>query len=261
MSEQRARRQTTYSNADINSYDSQFSNMSYTWADGRGLIAFAPIFQEFVGKQPKRGDSVYDYESKLNFSLDAQGATLLLEAINTLMSVEDVKSVVVPFGSKDNKRTISIFKPNTLRLGGKSYPNFIVRVSVVRGEEEEKMYHLMQTGGIEYKTVDGDNLEEEIEVDMLVLKRFCEQVLTNSFGVAYHAAKRQGAFSSSRSSGGEGRSQRRRSNVEEEEDDEGESQQRSSSGGRSRRSDDDEGSSGGGRRRQAEASLEDEFNE
>ena len=69
-------RKSTYTNAEISSYERHFTCMSFVMVEGRAMISFAPIFDEFVGKEPKRGDNVYDYDSKVNFAIDAQGADI-----------------------------------------------------------------------------------------------------------------------------------------------------------------------------------------
>ena len=218
MSEQQSggRRQTTYTNSEINSYERSYSAMSFTFADGRGLIALSPIFEEFVGQTPKKGDSVYDHDSKMNFSIDAQAAVTLRHGIRTLLDDEDegVSCFHLRFGGDKNQRTLSIYRPNTLKLGGKTQPNFLLRVSTKKDDTEEKMYHLLQRNVVVFKTSDGE-VEEEVETDLILLLEFAEQVIANSLGVYKHGARQAGggAPAQQRSAG------KKRSVVEEEDGD------------------------------------------
>ena len=248
MAEQTSRRQSTFTNAEISSYERSFTAMSFVWADGRGMISLAPIFDEFIDKQPKKGDNVYDYDSKMNFSVDAQGAVQIRSALNTLMDNEELKMTTVTFGGGKQSRTISFFKPGTLKLSGKTYDNYVMRVTTKRDDEEEKMYHIMQNSTIGYKTTDNEETEDTIETDLILLLEFCQQVIVNGFSGAYHGARRAGGSAPS----GDRGSKRQHRRVEEEDGEGGE-------GG----DDDDGGSrkSGGGAKKPAakKAKLDDEF--
>ena len=215
MAEQR---KSTFTNADLSSYERHFTAMSFVWVEGRGMISLAPIFDEFVGKEPKKGDNVFDYDSKLNFAMDAQGAIQLRSAITNLMENEELKMASITFGGGKNSRTIAIFKPNTLKLSGKHYDNYILRLTTKKDDEEEKMYHVMQHGDVNYKTTDNEESAETLDIDMLLMLEFCSQLINNSFNVAYHGAKRAGG--SPASSGGARRGGSRRS-VEEEDGNDG----------------------------------------
>jgi hypothetical protein len=214
--------------------------------EGRAMISFAPIFDEFVGKEPKRGDNVYDYDSKVNFAIDAQGALTIRQAIQNYMSSdEDTKMMSVTFGGGKNSRTLAIFKPGTLKLSGKTYENHVLRVTIKKDDDEEKLYHILQRNNITYKTTSNEEIEEEFETDLQLLIEFCTQAITNGFNIVYHGAKRAG---SSSFGGSSSKGQRSRRNVEEED------------------GDDDGGSSSNGGKKPAgkpakRADLNDEFDE
>ena len=211
------RKQSVFTNSEVNSYEHHFSSMSYVWMDGRAMIQFAPIFDEFIGKQPKKGDNVFDYESKLNFAIDAQSAYMLLEGIRTLDETEELKQFTMAFGSDKYKRQLTIFKPGTLKLKKIAHDNYIIRVSSFKDEEEQKMYHILQKSSVSYKTFDGEDEEVDLEVDLNLMKEFAREAIRNAFGNTCHQAKRAGGAVQS-----SGRSARRSQNVEEEDvDDEG----------------------------------------
>ena len=241
-------RKSTYTNAEISSYERHFTCMSFVLVEGRSMISFAPIFDEFVGKEPKRGDNVYDHDSKVNFALDAQGALAIRQAIQQYMeSGDDVKMMSVTFGGDKNQRTLAIFKPGTLKLSGKTYDNHVLRVTIKKDDEEEKLYHILQRNTINFKSADNEELEDELETDLQLLVEFCNQTIANGFNAAYHGAKRAGGGSYSGGSSGK----KTRRNVEEEDGD-GDS-------------DDDEGSSGSSKKPAGKspkrANLNDEFDE
>lgn len=222
-------RKSTYTNAEISSYERHFTCMSFVLVEGRAMISFAPIFDEFVGKEPKRGDNVYDYDSKVNFAIDAQGAVAIRRAVQSYMeSDDDVKMMSVTFGGGKNSRTLAIFKPGTLKLSGKTYDNHILRVTLKRDDEEEKVYHILQRNTVTFKTVDNQEVEDELETDLQLLVEFCNQTITNGFNVAYHGAKRAGGGTASGGSAGK----RKHRSVEEEGDgdDDGDSGERSGGG-------------------------------
>lgn len=221
MSDNQQNRQapkTTYTSAEFQSYERQFTALAFTLANGRGLINLSPIFDEFVGKDPKRGDSVYDYEDKMNFLIDAQAAIQLRSGLNQLMeNIDDMKSMTISFGNEKTRRTISVFAPNTLKLAGKSHDNFLLRLTHMKDDSEEKKYHLMQRASVDYKNRQNESLTDPLEVDMLLLVEFCNVVIENAFNGAYHGAKRNSQFAPS--GGGRSSAPKSRREVEEESDD------------------------------------------
>lgn len=213
--QQSQKRQDVFTNAEVSSYDRNFSAMSFTWVGGRAFLALAPIFDEFVNKQPKSGDNVFDYESKVNFVMDASSAKLLLEGINTIQEVEGLKSFTITLGNDKNKRTLAICAPNTLKLGGKTYDNYVIRVTLMKDGSEEKIYHILQRANIEYKDSSNENSIDEVEVDLFLLEEFAHEVIRNALSVSTHGARRADGGSSRQSASTRGR----RSQVEEEDAD------------------------------------------
>lgn len=210
-------RSAIFTNAEVNSYERSFTSMSFVWLDGKGLISLAPIFDEFVGKEPKKGDNMYDYDSKLNFLVDPQGAIRIRSAVKNILNA-DVKSVTVEFSPQmKSNRTLTIFKPGCIKLGGKNYENYILRLTTKKDDEEEKMYHIMQHDVVQYKLEDNTSEEETIEVDMLLLLEFCNTLIENSFNISMHGAVRASGRKQADST-----SRHRSSKVVEEESDDGE---------------------------------------
>lgn len=195
MSEQEnknTRRPSVFTQAAISSYERQFTAMSFTLVNGNGLIVFTPIFDEFVNKQPKKGDNVYDYDDKMNFSIDAQAAVQLRQVLTLVQDPDfECENVSLKFGSEGNARSLTIFRPNTIRLNKTQFETYVMRLTTTKDDAEEKRYHLLQRNTIHTKTSEGDE-EFEIETDLLLLAEFCTQTIDCAFGTAYHGARRAG---------------------------------------------------------------------
>jgi hypothetical protein len=198
------RRQSVYSKSDVNSYERQFSAMNFTLVNGGSLISLAPIFDEFLNKEPKKGDNVYDYDEKMNFMIDAQAALLGRKGVQDLLADEDgaLKSFTMKFGNEKSPRTFTIFKPNAIKLGGNFFGEFVLKLTQTKDDGEQKMFHIMQRATSEFKTADNDVIEDTQEIDMLLLVEFFNAVIDNAFGVSAHGAKRNGGGGSSYQSAG-----------------------------------------------------------
>jgi hypothetical protein len=242
------RPKSVYTQSQINSYERQFTAMSFTFVNGSGLITLSPIFDEFVGKEPKKGDNVYDHDEKMNFLVDAQTALRLKRGVIALRDNDELKNFVMTFGGEKNRRTLSLFKPKTLKLQGNNHDNYILKLTQTKDDGEEKMYHLLQRSTDKYKNVSNEEFDDEVEIDLELLVAFCEEVVKVAFGTAYHGVRRGGG---SAPAGGGSRPAARRRNVEE--DDDGES---SSGGGDS---DDDAKPSKPAAKTGRRSSLSDEF--
>jgi hypothetical protein len=221
------RRQSTYTNSEINSYDRDFSSMSFTFAEGRGLISLSPIFEEYIGKQPKRGDNVFDHDSKLNFSVDAQAAVRIKRGIQALLNdaeqdEPEITNVCLRFGNDKQARSLTIFRPNGVKLSGQNFDNYLLRLTTTKDGSEEKMYHVLQNSVVAYK-VGKEEVEEVVETDLMLLLEFCDRVIDNSFMVMRHGAKLAGGVRAGGSGGSKGAGRR----AVEEEDGDGESEGKS----------------------------------
>jgi hypothetical protein len=212
-------RQSTYTQTQINSYERNFSAMSFTMVNGSGLITLSPIFDEFVGKEPKKGDSVYDHEEKMNFLIEPQAAIQLRNGIRMLQEQDELKSFGLQFGSEKTRSTLTIFKPETLKLQKVTFPNYILKLTKMKDDAEEKLFHVLQTSTSLFKNTENEEMEDTIEVDLELLVEFANAVIQNGFCGAYHGARRNGM--SAPSGGGGGYNKTRRRTVEEDEGDDG----------------------------------------
>jgi hypothetical protein len=233
MSEERQspqRRQSIYSKSDVNSYERQFSAMNFTLVNGGSLISLAPIFDEFLNKEPKKGDNVYDYDEKMNFMIDTQAALMGRKGVQALLDDEDgtLKSFAMKFGNEKSPRTFTIFKPGAVKLAGKFFEEYILKLTQTKDDGEQKMYHIMQRSTSEFKTAENEVIEDTQEIDMLLLIEFFNAVIDNAFGVAAHGAKRNGGGGGSFQSAGKKPARR----AIEEDGEEGGGEESSGTGGR-----------------------------
>jgi hypothetical protein len=213
------RPKSIYTQSQINSYERQFTAMSFTFVNGSGLITLSPIFDEFVGKEPKKGDNVYDHDEKMNFLIDAQTALRLKRGITSLRDNDELKNFAMSFGGEKNRRTLALFKPKTLKLQGTNYDNYILRLTQTKDDGEEKMFHLLQRTSDKYKNIANEELDDEVEIDLELLLAFCDETVKVAFGGAYHGARRNGGGAAP--AGGGSRPAARRRNVEEDDDEGG----------------------------------------
>lgn len=116
-----------WSSAEFNSYDGRFSALSFAFANGATMLQIAPIFAETIGKELKRGERRYDYDNKLNVSLD-RNAQALKAALQYLTSdAEDIKSITVG--------PITVFRPHQVSLNKQTFDEYILRIEVERDEQ------------------------------------------------------------------------------------------------------------------------------
>ena len=178
-----------YTQTQLRSFEHHFSALTYTFVNGNGIIGIAPIFDEFINKTPKSGDSVYDYDNKLNFSIDANAAISLKRSIESFMESPDHKSITLNLGADKTARSLTIYAPNKIKLSKKTYENYVMRLVTHKDGEEEKFYHLMNNTEVVF---DDGNEESSIviESDMELLIAFLDAVIENSLSVGYHAIRR-----------------------------------------------------------------------
>lgn len=110
---------SVYTSSNTSFYDKHASALELKFVNNNGLLKFSPINQEFVGKEPKKGDKIYDYESATNVLISGIDAKRLLDAIEADSYEEDAMtntSIVIQTETATFTRTLSILKPGTTRL-------------------------------------------------------------------------------------------------------------------------------------------------
>lgn len=110
---------SVYTSSNTSFYDKHASALELKFVNNNGLLKFSPINSEFVGKDPKKGDKIYDYESSTNILISGIDAKRLLDAIEADNYEEDAMantSIIIQSEAATFKRTLSIFKPNTTKL-------------------------------------------------------------------------------------------------------------------------------------------------
>lgn len=169
-----------WSSAEFNSYDGRFSALSFAFANGATMLQIAPIFAETIGKELKRGERRYDYDNKLNVSLD-RNAQALKAALQYLTSdAEDIKSVTVG--------PITVFRPHQVSLNKQTFDEYILRIEVERDEQKTRMYHVLQNHVFTITKSDKTTEEMVVESDIDMLMHACDVAMTNAMNLPRHAA-------------------------------------------------------------------------
>lgn len=201
-------RKSIYSDADYASFDSNFSSMKLNLIDSKGGIALAPIFPEFIGKKPKAGEKVYNYEAKIGVIINNAQALTLRDGIGHLKKDPSLKSIGIKMTLYTGTKAISVFAPGAIELSKKKFDSYVLRiVNSVEEGDTQKIYHVFQKSEID---MGKDTFEVDTGLNLFI--EFLNKIVENSFGVAMHANKR----SSNNSSSGNYRSSSR-SVVEERE--------------------------------------------
>jgi hypothetical protein len=156
----------------------------------------------------------------MNFLIEPQAAIQLRKGIRDLLDNEELKSFALTFGNEKTRSSLTIFKPETLKLQKQTFPNYILKLTKMKDDQEQKMFHLLQKSSAVFKNTDNEELDDEMEVDLELLIEFCNQVVASAFCVAYHGARRNGQASTGSGYGG-GNSKPARRQVQEDGDDEG----------------------------------------
>lgn len=208
MAQERTNRRASavWSSAEFNSYDGRFSALSFAFTNGATMLQIAPIFAETIGKELKRGERRYDYDNKLNVSLD-RNAQALKAALQYLTSdAEDIKSVTVG--------PITVFRPHQVSLNKETFDEYILRIEVERDEQKTRMYHVLQNHVFTVTKSDKTTEELVVESDIDMLMHACDVAMTNAMNLPRHAAAQvQGG-----KSGGGQRSSGLAQAVEEDDD-------------------------------------------
>lgn len=182
MSQERNNRRAAavWSSAEFNSYDGRFSALSFAFANGATMLQIAPIFAETIGKELKRGERRYDYDNKLNVSLD-RNAQALKAALQYLTSdAEDIKSITVG--------PITVFRPHQVSLNKETFDEYILRIEVERDEQKTRMYHVLQNHVFTITKSDKTTEEMVVESDIDMLMHACDVAMTNAMNLPRHAA-------------------------------------------------------------------------
>lgn len=232
---------------DLTSYDSYFSSLSYKLFNGASMIELSSIDPAFIGKQPKKGEKVYDHDNRLSVFVTANTAFLLKSGIKQLRESianeeeddeDKLKSVSVDFGNATTGvRKITVFAPGrvVVKAGGKKAPvedQFVVTFLVEKDGEKITAVHALQNSELTYsftKDSANDSVTDVVNVGLELFLAFLDSVIINATGLVKH-----GASSVPRSAGGA--SAPRRQNQfdaaidDEDEDDAGETTQTSSRG-------------------------------
>ena len=210
---------TLFSNSGYSSYEHQFSVLSYTYGNDGSFLSLAPILKEKQGKSPssyKKGESVYNYDNKLMCVITPEHAVTLLQGLSILES-EDSEFTKIHVESKlgENSRAITIVKPNSIKLGGQTFDNFILKITVTKKDETRTLYHIFNSTKL--SLIRADKTEEEIEVsyDMEIFKEFLKSVIDNSLSMHWHAARRAVGFNGGKDSTSS-KKDNDQSNLEEE---------------------------------------------
>jgi hypothetical protein len=184
------RKKTTYTTSyNTTSYDHSFSAVSYMFMDDGASMRWSPIFPEFIGKQPKKGENVFDHENGELFNFPPSTAAALLAQWGQLYD-ENVKGILHSSGNEEYGREIAIFRPKMVKLAGQHYDDFVVRLTITRKEEVKKMYHIFQHSSVKVNLMDKTSTEERVDVDLEIFHSFLEAVIRNAIGVENHAARR-----------------------------------------------------------------------
>lgn len=228
-----SKRKTTYSYSEFTSYDSTVSALTTRWYTKLGVLDFAPINPEFIGKRPKKGDHVYDYESKVSVYLGVTFAKQLLKAITQVRAaLESEESDIETITARAGEKSISFHLPGmkTLKTKGKvvdTSENIIIE-AVVPGEDDDKIKvtHIMQNTVTEIVAKDGEVVELTEYLDLDLLEDFLLAVVQVALSGIEHATKNAGSGSTSGGSSSKKKSKFAAINddddddFEEEEDDE-----------------------------------------
>lgn len=197
---QNQKRNSTFTNSWTTTYDGVMSSMSFKFIDDRGFIVLAPIHPNMIGKTPKAGEKVYDYDNAQSFWISPQMAIALKTGIQALLEQEHAEvpefhQIQVGSGA-DNQRNLTIYAPRSIRLTVKgekrSFPdNYLLKIQSVQDEEQIKSFHVLQTEDINVVSGKGAEKEESaitIHSDLELIIKFCDVVLDATMGTHRHTA-------------------------------------------------------------------------
>ena len=195
---------TVYTNANFNFYDGKYSALSGNLAGYNGfLLTFAPIIKDMIGKQPKKGEKVYDYDAKVNVSVNSalalalsKMASLAKETYLNSDSDNDIRRFEHKVDTFNGHRSIQIVLPHAMKLAGEPNTHFIIRVEIVRDETKTVTYHALQEEVIHIHSANGsEELKEYVGLEFLI--QLPRLVTYSESAIALHGAKLAGGNRSS----------------------------------------------------------------
>lgn len=193
------KRQNTYSNGALRSYDGLASSMAVGFFNEVGVIDIAPINPQFVGKTPEKGDKVYNYDDKLKVYISADAAQGILAAINHLEALvnyaaedsefEAPKSISYEFGDK----TFTLRAPGAkLRINGERPDltnNYVIMFSIPDEDGNAvNVTHVLQVANTTLTYADKSTEELVLQTGLMNLKTFLAEIINLGTG-----SYRQGA--------------------------------------------------------------------
>ena len=136
-------RKTVFTNSNFSFFDSKYSCLGGNFANGNFLLSLAPINADMIGKVPKKGDKVYDYDSKTNIMVGSSFAMALLEMVDAIQ-IEGVKRVEHKIDTHNGYRSVQLISPGSVKLGGQLSEKYILRVETKRDEDKSTIFHELQ---------------------------------------------------------------------------------------------------------------------
>jgi hypothetical protein len=249
-------RRNIYSNAEMSSYDSHFTALKYRFMNGFGVVDFAFIDPNFIGKQGnqiKKGDKVYDHENNASFYVTAANAIVMKKGLQAFRGaieaeqqeeelVDQLRSIRFPFHATGGKeKVVTFYAPGTAKVKSNKIPvdtenKFLLQVETFDKEGNAvKACHVMQTSTIEFtytKASESEGAEDIIHHDMDLFEAFLDSVILLNTGVLKQGT--QMGMPSGGSSGGQstGRRNQPQPSIDDEDDDEEEVGNSKPSGGK-----------------------------
>ena len=185
---------------DMTSYDSSFSSLTYRLFNGSGMLDLSPIDAEFIGKQPKKGDRVYDHDNSVSVFISANTAVTLRHAFKALQEAvdseqTDFNQVKVSFGNASvGERSVTLFAPGAtkVRMANREYAetsnNFVLRFDIAKNEELIKVAHILQNSEMDYIAGKDIVATQVIYSGLVLFMEFLEGVIVNATNTARHGA-------------------------------------------------------------------------
>ena len=197
MSEEK--RKSVYTNSGVTSYDRFFSALSYVFVNNAALIECSSIKKEFIGKEPKKGDSVYDHENADNFLINAEEAIAIREAFSFFDIYSDTigeedTTLELASGSDKFSKSIKIAAPGAITLNKKKHADFVIKLSKTDDGDVKSVYHIFNSTTI---TINGES--RVAHTGLALFLRFLDSVIETAFNANMHAVRKAGGVGSNTS--------------------------------------------------------------